>query len=242
MADTLAVISQLDNAALLSGIFNVNLENAKFTNSAQKTTYFYVQNISSSIPAANYIAGLIATYEMAKSVTTSGISDVSNKNLFNTTVTTNRIAETFVRKGIRQPIPFQNYDIPINAGTGGQDLVFTVIFCGTQYMKAFYSAMEVLFDPTAQDLGTLVHPFYGTINNCLPRRVASVYESSKLNCVCFDLLIETSDIKHLTNNNNKAASVAADIAAAWILTQTAAFGLTAAANNVQNVINSVGHF
>lgn len=235
--DALTLLNQAEQAALLSGILGVSLQNGTYKNGTGKTTTFFLSDIASQIPAANYINGAISTYSMAKSLLSN--EPDGNTRLFNTIVTSGKIAETFRRKGHREEIPFQNYDIPINGGIGGQDIVFSLVFTGTQYLKAYYNAIEVLFDASDTGLGTLTHPFYGVINNCLPRRVAGIYEAEKLNCIVFDVIFETSDISHLNNPTNTSASIGTDIAEGFMLAQQAAFAITSAISNIKGLINQV---
>ena len=236
MADALNLISLADQAAYLSGVLNVNLQNASFKNSSGKVCSFFVQTPSSSIPLANYAAGLISSYDMISAWVSSPADP--NTSLFNTITTTGDISETFGTKGSRLKVPFQNYDILVSSGSSGQDIVFNVVMCGTEYLKAFYSLMGVLFDPAAQSTGTLVHPFYGTIKNCLPRRIANAFKSTRLNCIVFDLIVETSDITHLVQPDPKSYA-ASKVAEAFILTQTALFGITSAISNISSIVSNV---
>ncbi len=194
-----AGLSQLNQAAQLAGLFNWQLNDAKFTNSSGLTVSFYVID-PLQVPAEQYINGALNVYNLVSN--TLGISGADpNIGLFNTSLSTQRIHEDILRKHAYNRVPYANYDQPVDLGTGGQSITMYVMFTGQMYQTAFANIIQALFNNNKPGLGTLLHPIYGTINNVLPVRLSNSYEYSKLNCVVCEITFLTTDLKHLLPNN-----------------------------------------
>lgn len=196
-------LNDANQLAALAGLFNQQVENASYTNPSGITVSFHVLN-KQQIPAERYIAGQINTYDLI-----AGASEKDgNIGLFNTDLFSQNIQEEITRKYVLNRVPYANYDVPVDLGTGSQKIVFTVIFTGTMYQTAWHNLISALFNNQVKGLGVLLHPFYGEIKNVLPVKVSNAFTYDKLNCVSHEITFLTSDISHLTSNINTTSTLA----------------------------------
>lgn len=238
MTNPVAFLSNADEVAYLSGIFNWEMSNGSYippsgTLGIAKPVSFHVVN-NLQIPVEQYAAGAVNTFNL---LTPTGADP--NAKLFNTLLSTESIREGIQRKYVINRIPFANYDQPVDLGTGGQRIVFNVIIAGTQYLTAMKNLVQAIFNNSQSGLGTLIHPIYNKITNVLPIEFNPMYEATKLNCVICQMVFQTSDLKHLAPSltpnptailqeafiatQNTVTSLAGTVAAAQTLTsQTAA--------------------
>lgn len=202
MANVLTPLSTINDIAALAGLFNWQMTNGSYKNpNGVNTSFHMVENLQA--PIESYIAGAINTYNLISG----GSNDDPNQGLFNTGLISDSLHEDIMRKYAFNRVPYANYDQPVDLGVGGQHIVFNVIFFGTMYFTAFTNMVQSLFANKKPGLGTLFHPFYGQINNVLPIRLRSNYESKSLNCVICELTFLTSDISHLLASSVTASLV-----------------------------------
>lgn len=196
----LAIISAANQAAFELGIFNWQMQDASYTNpNGTKVSFHVIADYG--IPAAQYIEGEINAFNLIAS-TAGGIPGIDpNKLLFNTTLSATSLREGIRRKYVLNRVPFANYDQPVDLGIGSQSMNFHVVFSGTMYQSAMHNLVQCLFNNQKSGLGTLTHPFYGTVNNVLPISFEINYENSRLNCIVCDIEFLTSDISHLSPSN-----------------------------------------
>jgi len=203
MASVLSFLNAANEVAYLSGLFNWQMNNASYTTpDGQTTISFHVIN-NAQIPATQYVAGAINSFNLISSL----VSKDTNVSLFNTQLSATKINETISRKYTINRIPYANYDQLVDLGVGVQRITFNVLFVGTMYQTAYNSFIQALFNNNGTELGSLEHPFYGTIENVLPIEVANSYSYDSLNCVMCDVTFVTSDITHISPSSVKSSIV-----------------------------------
>ncbi len=189
----LASLSQINELAYLSGIFNWQMSNGSYVNPNGSITSFHVLD-NVLVPIEQYIDGAISAYNLITGPSTTD----SNRNLFNTNLIANGLHERIIRKYTLNRVPYANYDQPVDLGVGSQRIVFNVVFAGTMYLTALINLVQALFTNTKPGLGQLIHPFYGQIKNVLPIEFGITYNYESLNCAVCELVFLTSDITHLS--------------------------------------------
>ena len=224
MATIGSALSSIDTIGLDIGLFNWQMTNASFTPSGSNTGVSFHVVTNSQVPIEQYVAGAVNTYNLIDGFFNGG--DDPNTALFNTTLSGSGIDETILRKYTLNRVPYANYDQPVDLGVGSQRIVFRVILAGTQCSSAFQNIIQALFGKAngSGGIGTLVHPFYGTINNVLPIRLSDRYEYTSLNCVVCELEFLTSDLTHLTAGS-LTTGILATIGKYFIGTQNAVMSL-----------------
>jgi hypothetical protein len=185
----------VNEIARLSGLFNQQVTNGSYTNPNGNTVSFHVLD-NQKVPLESYVAGEIDTYNLFNGASAKD----GNRGLYNTTLAQQMIDETIERKVQIVRVPYANYDIIVDCGTGSQLLVFTVVFCGTMYQTAWHNLIAVLFDNKKKGNGILTHPFVGEIKDVLPIKVSNAYTYEALNCISHKITFCTSNIKHLVSD------------------------------------------
>lgn len=239
MANLGTQVSVINEIAQLAGLFNWQMTNASFTPNGSNTTVSFHVITNSVVPAEQYIAGAVNTYNLISPFF--GQAGDPNTGLFNTTLSASGLDETIIRKYTLNRVPYANYDQPVDLGVGSQRILFRVIFAGTQYLNAFQNTVQSLFGSAnnGDGLGTLVHPFYGTIKNCLPIRITNRYNNNSLNCVISELEFITSNITHLTSST-LSVGILSTIGKYFIGTQNAITSLGGSLSAVKAFGNNIG--
>lgn len=197
MAAPLATLNTANQIAYLSGLFNWEMSDGKFTNALDKTVSFSIIS-KSQIPIEQFIQGEINTFELLTNGAFNGGDP--NKFLFNTALSTTALREEITRKHARFRVPFANYDQLVSQGVGGQVIKFDLCFTGTMYQTAYHNFIQVIFNEKTSALGILDHPFYGKIQRVLPISLGNAYKADSLNTILCDVTFLTSDITHLYGN------------------------------------------
>lgn len=223
MSSLTSGINTANTIAELAGLFNVQMVNGSYTNPNQQTVSFHIVT-QNQVPIAEYLSGLINGFNFMNGAI-GGASIDPNEFLFNTALTATGLNETVMRKHTINRIPYANYDMPVDLGIGGQRINFNIAFTGTMYQTAFQNFIQALYSNSTPGLGTLTHPFYGTINNVLPLSITGAYESTKMNYILLTVPFQTSDINHLYPNTN-INSILAEIGRYYI--------------GIQNSVSSIG--
>lgn len=220
MSNPLAQLNAINDAAYLAGLFNWQMNNATYTNpNGSKISFMVINN--QGAPIEQFIQGAINGFNL---VTGASAGD-ANLGLFNTSLSTLNLDEEFTRKFVLNRVPFANYDQPVDLGWGTQRQNFVVIFAGTMYQTALLNFIQVITNNDVAGLGTLLHPFYQTINNVLPINCRTRYKSDSLNCVICEITFLTSDLTHL-NPLNITTSIVSTISKWYI--------------GIQNSVSSIG--
>lgn len=234
---SLSQLNSINEIANLAGIFNWQMDNARYVNPDNSTVSFQVLGVTGT-GLDQYAQGLISTFNLANNVTNNALNDAlglshndPNTGLFNTTLSTLGIDEDIKRKVGINEVPFANYTQLTDQGIGGQKIVFNVIFAGTMYMTAFLNFMICLFSNKISGLGTLYHPLYGKIDNVIPIKIGNKYSFDKRNCIMLEVYFHTSDISHL-NPLAITSSLTSEINKWYVGTQTALFA-------IQNITSSI---
>lgn len=220
MANPLAQLNAINEAASLLGIFNWQMTNATYENPNGTKVSFHVIG-DNGIPLEQYISGAINAFNL---VTGASATD-GNLGLFNTALSSVGLRENIMRKAVVNRVPFANYDQLVDLGIGGQRLNFRVMFVGTMYQTALHNFVQCLFANDQAGLGVLTHPFYGKIKNVLPWELGTSYAPDNLNCVSIEVSFMTSDITHL-DPANVTTTIVGDISKYYI--------------GIQNSILSIG--
>lgn len=235
MANPAAVLSNIDEIAYLSGIFDWEMSNGSYvppgvTGSVTPVAFHVINNLQ--IPLEQYASGAINTFNFVSGQIFPGGDP--NTKLFNTLLNADGLRENIQRKYTINRIPFANYDQPVDLGAGGQRIAFNVVFAGTQYLTAMKNLVQAIFNNQNPGLGTLNHPFYNKIKNVLPLEFNPMYDYKQLNCVICQLIFYTSDLSHL-NPGIGATSLTTILQEAFIGTQntiTSLSGTVAAAKTL----------
>ena len=235
--DALVVLNQLNEAAYLAGLFDVQVSNGAWkqllTNGTTvSTTYFHVLNPIPA-PIGAYASGAINTYNLIAGKKT------DNSGLFNTGVAMTALQETISRYYNANNVPYANYRQLGDVGINGMDIALSVVLSGTMYQTAYYNLIKVLFDNSGNyaALGTLTHPFYGDIKNVLPIECKVRYISGSLNCIMLDLLFLTQDINHITKSNFKL-DLQQEIGAWFIGIEDGLLGIGGAIASLQSLLSN----
>ncbi len=196
MANPAQILNTANEIAYLAGLFNWQMTDGSYINPSGNITSFHIIS-NNPIPASQYINGAINLYNLI-----SGVSTIdNNKGLFNTNIIANGLNERIVRKYTLNRVPYANYDQPVDLGVGSQRITFRVVFAGTMYLTALQNVVKSLFANNVSGLGTLIHPFYQTIENVLPIEFGITYNYESLNCVVCEIIFLTSDISHLDSSS-----------------------------------------
>jgi hypothetical protein len=241
MATLSGIVSTANSLAQLAGLFNVQMVNGSYTPPNGVTPVSFHVITALQIPLEQYVSGAIAGFNLL-----SGAGTDPNTGLFNTNLIADGIDETINRKYSNNRVPLANYDQLASLGTGGQRIVLRLAFAGTMYQTAMNNLVQALFDDSLATpdtpLGSMVHPFYNTINNVLPISFRTVYDYTKLNFMICEVVFLTSDITHLYPN--QVANIGADISKWYIGVQnsiTSIGGTISAAQNIgTNTIAGLG--
>lgn len=192
-------LNSANSLTALAGANGQQIDNATYINPNGNKVSFHVLP-TAGVPAGRYLAGAVSSYNLikptAKNDPTKPPPD-PNLDLYQTKLTATSIAENIERKVIKNRIPYTNYDQIVDIGIAGQTIVLNAMFYGTQYQQGFKNLVNILFDNSTSGLGTLMHPFYGKIENVLPIKVGNTYSENYLNCIIVELTFLTTDIKHL---------------------------------------------
>ena len=237
MASELSILNSANELAYLSGLFNWQIDDAKYTTPSGNTISFNIIS-SSKYPIAQYLQGAINTFNLATSKAGVSFSDDPNVGLFNTTMSSSSINESITRKYVLYQVPFANYDIPTDLGVGGQEIKFNIIFTGTMYLTAFNNFVQYIFDNSIAGLGSLTHPVYNKINNVLPIKITNEYKFDKLNCVVVEIMFITSDITHL-DPNSITNNILQEISTYYVGTQNAITSLAGIINTIPTLGNQI---
>lgn len=236
MASALSFLNSVNEIAFLSGIFDWEMSDGKYTTPDKSLTVsFHIVTIGSSVPITQYIQGAINTFSL---------SDVAdpNQGLFNTQSATSQIRESIARKYAINRVPFSNADQLVDIGTGSQRMTFNVLFAGTMYQTAMRNFIQAIFNTstasTGSTLGTLQHPFYNTINNVLPIKFDTVYEHTSLNFVACEITFLTSDLTHLSPAQ-LSLSPAQIISSAYTGTQAALTAINTTITTLQSTSSPI---
>ena len=235
--DALVVLNQLNEAAYLAGLFDVQVSNGAWkqidiNGTTVSTTYFHVLNPIPA-PIGAYASGALNTYNLLAG------NKTDNKQLFNTGVAMTALQETITRFYNSNPVPYANYRQLGDVGIGGMDIAMTIVLSGTMYQTAYYNLIKVLFDNSGNyaTLGTLTHPFYNDIQNVLPVQCNVRYISGTLNFIMLDLLFLTEDINHLTKSNYKL-DIQQEIGAWFIGIEDGLLGIGGAIAALQSLLSN----
>ena len=238
MANALTVLNQLNEAAYLAGIFDVQVSDGAWVQinkdgtTVASTTYFHVLSPIKA-PIGSYVNGALNTYNLIAG------NKTDNSELFNTGVAMTELQETISRYYNANNVPYANYRQLGDVGINGQDITMSVILSGTMYQTAYHNLIRVLFDSSGNfaELGTLTHPFYGDIKNVLPITAKVRYISGAVNCIMLDILFLTQDISHLTKNNYKL-NTQQEIGEWFIGIEGALLGIGGIIASLQSLLNN----